>query len=92
MQAVVIASTLSLSGVLGIWALWLSGQAGASRVWKLLTVAIIPCVATPLVLSGVLAEATLSDIANGALLVFAVLVSLGTLLHAVREQRLEGSD
>ncbi len=81
--------TLSLTAVVLIWGLWLASQSGASRAWRLVPAAVLPCVAVPLVLAGVLADRILSDVANGTLLVFAVLVSIGTLLHAGRATRLQ---
>lgn len=85
--------TLSLTAVVLIWGLWLASKAGASRVWKIVPAAVLPCVAVPLLLAGVLADRILSDVANGTLLVFAVLVSIGTLVHASRsEGGLENGD
>lgn len=76
------AGTISLTAVVLIWGLWLASQSGASRAWRIVPAAVLPCVSVPLVLAGVLADHVLSDVANGALLGFAVLVAIGTLVHA----------
>lgn len=81
------AGTLSLTAVVVAWGLWLTSHLATSRTLRLLPLGIVPCVTTPLVLAGVLADRILSEVANGTLLVFAVLVSVGTLLHANRAQR-----
>ncbi len=85
------AGTLSFTAVIVAWGLWLAAQVRGSRIVRLLPLGIVPCVATPLVLAGVLAEHVLSDVANGTLLVFALIVSIGTLLHASRPPSLERS-
>lgn len=84
-----LAGTVSMTAVVLAWGLWLASQAGASRIWKVVPIAVLPCVSTPLVLAGVLSDQVLRDVAQGTLLVFAVLVSVGTLVHAGRA-RLEG--
>ncbi|HEY8430737.1 MAG TPA: hypothetical protein VIL20_20300 [Sandaracinaceae bacterium] len=76
------AGTLSLTAVVLVWGQWLASRSGASRAWRIVPAAVLPCVSVPLVLAGVLAEHVLSDVAKGALLGFAVLVAIGTLLHA----------
>lgn len=81
------AGILALTGVVVVWGLWLASRAGSSWIWRLVPIGVLPCVATPLVLAGVLSDSMLSDVAKGALLVFAVLVSIGTLLHAARAQQ-----
>jgi hypothetical protein len=83
------AGTLSLTAVVVAWALWLMSRFRASRTLRLLPLGIMPCVATPLVLAGVLADRVLSEVANGTLLAFALIVSVGTLLHASRMEPLE---
>jgi hypothetical protein len=72
-----------------LWSLWLANQFRASRVWRVLTILIVPCVTTPLVLGGVLGDRAFSDVAKAALLVCSVLVAIGTLMHAARAPRLE---
>lgn len=83
-EALGTAGTLSLSGVVLVWGLWLANRAGWSRLWRLLPLGVVPCVATPLVLAGVLSDHVLSDVANVTLLACALLVSIGTLVHAAR--------
>lgn len=91
-EALTSAGTLSLTAVVVAWGLWLTSQLRASsRTLKLLPLGIMPCVATPLALAGVLADRVLSDVANGTLLAFALIVSVGTLLHASRTQPVEGA-
>jgi hypothetical protein len=82
----VAAGTLALTGVIVVWALWLAGQDGASRAWKLVTLAIVPAVAVPLMLGGFVAQRVLHDVAMGVLFTAAVLVAIGTLMHAARAQ------
>lgn len=86
------AGTISSTAVVLIWGLWLASQSGSSRAWRIVPAAVLPCVAVPMVLAGVLAEHLLSDVANGTLLAFAVLVSIGTLRHAARGASLSGGD
>jgi hypothetical protein len=78
-----------MTAVVLAWGLWLASQAGAPRLWRAVPVAVLPCVTTPLLLSGVLADHVLGDVAKATLLGFAVLVSVGTLMHASRA-RLQG--
>lgn len=78
------AGTLSLTGVVLVWGWWLATRAGTSRIWRLLPFGVLPCVATPLVLAGVLSDHVLGEVAKGTVLAFAVLVSIGTLVHAAR--------
>lgn len=81
------AGTLSLTGVVLVWGLWLTQRSGASRAWRLLPFGVVPCVTTPLILALVLSDHVLGDVARGTLLGFALLVAVGTLLHAARAQR-----
>lgn len=78
------AGILSLSGVVLVWGWWLATRTGTWWIWRLVPLGVVPCVATPLVLAGVLSDTVLSDVAKGTLLAFAVLVSIGTLVHAAR--------
>lgn len=87
------AGTLSLTGVVLVWGLWLASRAGARRrFFRLLSIGVLPCVATPLVLAGVFSEHLLNDVAQGTLLVFAVMIAVGTLLHAARMPDVDRSD
>ncbi len=90
-EALASAGTLSLTAVVVAWGLWLTSQLRASRALRLLPLAMMPSVATPRVLADVLADRMLGDVANGALLAFALIVAVGTLLHASRMQPVEST-
>ena len=83
-EALGTAGTLSLSGVVLVWGLWLANRAGLSRIWRLLPLGVVPCVGTPLLLAGVLSDHVLGDVAKATLLGCALLVAIGTLVHAAR--------
>jgi hypothetical protein len=88
-DALGLAGILSMTAVVLVWGLWLASQAEAPKMWRAVPFAMLPCVAIPLVLEGVFSDHLLGDVAKGTLLLFAVLVSVGTLVHAARA-RLEG--
>jgi hypothetical protein len=86
MDALALTGTFAITAVVLVWSLWLAGQEGASRAWRLLTIALVPCVIGPAMTAAALSNATLNDVAHGVLFTFAALVSVGTLIHAGRAQ------